>query len=408
MTPDLPAYRLVGLDVARGLAIVCMVLVNFAYTLSATHAARLATDDAAASEYSFAALAAAVLVFQVFAGRAAATFLVLFGIGLALQLERAGPRRAEAVLALVRRYAALIALGFVFAVALWPPDILHYIGLFGLLALLLASWSSVRLLGLALALPLAAHVLRSVWDYGVGWQPGAVGMVYADMWTLTGLLRQLLFNGFHPLVPWFAFVAWGLWLAKQDVTKPAVQKRMVVWGVPATLLGYLAQALGLPGDFFPPTELFVLLGMAAATALVGLCLCLVRTGAWHGTVRHVANLGRLALSHYVGHVLFGIAPLWAWSGGRTDMPLEASTVAALVYVFVGAALGNAWLSSRRQGPLEALLARFAQPRRLARSSELAVEGDRGQEGDHHHRADAQGHVQAADQKPPEHAPDPAA
>ena len=72
-----PAIRLTGLDLARGLAVVGMVLVNYMYVFSHDLISAIGKEPSSFNALSVFAQAVAGLVLVGFAGRAAAVFLVL-------------------------------------------------------------------------------------------------------------------------------------------------------------------------------------------------------------------------------------------------------------------------------------------------------------------------------------------
>ena len=52
-------------------------------------------------------------------------------------------------------------------------------------------------------------------NYESGWNFET--LVYKDFWTLKGFARNLFFNGFHPVIPWTAFMLFGFWFGKLDL-----------------------------------------------------------------------------------------------------------------------------------------------------------------------------------------------
>src|SRR5262245_56304077 len=135
MTNQSQPSRIVGYDLARALAILGMVVVHFSIVIAKdwTQPAWLAS-----------------IVFGFLDGRAAATFVVLAGIGITLMSRRAVESGDPAALAevrrrLVRRGFFLLAIGFVNLI-LWPGDILRVYGVSLLLATTLITASNRRLL----------------------------------------------------------------------------------------------------------------------------------------------------------------------------------------------------------------------------------------------------------------------
>lgn len=352
--PESTYQRLAGLDLARGLAVIGMVLVNFMYVFSQSHIVRLVQDESTLQSHSPLGLALAATVLMGLAGRAVAVFLVLFGIGMTLAATRARSRSNSGRTGSrwpapqVRRYALLLLGGLAF-VPLWEADILHFIGLFGLLSLLLARLRTRWLLSVGVAVLIVAELLRVWFNYTTGWL--AIGSHYGDMWSVSGQLRQLFFNGYHPVFPWICLVIHGMLLGRLDLRNRSTLKRLTVGGVSAAVVGFTAQALGVPAEFFPAHTLFILLGMANATWVIAACL-LVCSGGSSPRRGLIQNMGRLALSHYPGHVLLGIVPVVVISGEKMDMSFESAFAVAVVYLAVTAVLGQLWFRYHAQGPLE--------------------------------------------------------
>ncbi len=122
MTHVCSSLRLEGLDLARFVAFVGMVIVKFKLAMGAND------DDSALS-----------LLTVVLEGRAAATFIVLAGIGLGLAALRSDYNQTVSVT--LKRAAFLLVLGLLNSL-IFDADILHYYAfyfLFGVLLLPLQS-----------------------------------------------------------------------------------------------------------------------------------------------------------------------------------------------------------------------------------------------------------------------------
>lgn len=335
--------RLEGLDLARALALVGMVLVNF----------RLAMGALDGPPGVLAAL------FTALEGRAAATFVVLAGVGLALATR--GLSRGEALGQTWRRSLFLLAVGLV-NVCIFPADIVHYYAVYFALAALCLPLATRWLLGLIAALAAGFVALLFVLDYGQGWDWATLS--YPAFWTVDGFVRNLLFNGWHPVLPWLAFMLWGLVLARYPLGEARVQRRMV-WGGLGVALGAHALAAwaaprwpdyaGLLGVMpLPPLPLYLLAGGGVATALIGACLGLAAR--WPAAWRWALPAGRMTLTLYLAHIVVGMGGLeeMGWLSGRS---LEQALLAASVYLVLAFVLAWAWSRRFARGPLEALMRR---------------------------------------------------
>ncbi|MCP4546347.1 MAG: DUF418 domain-containing protein [bacterium] len=355
--------RLGGLDLARGLAVIGMVFVNFMYVLSHDHLALIEADETAISALSGVDILTGGIVLVGLAGRAAAVFLTLFGIGLMLQVRKNGNAlQAATAVPLLKRYLLLVGGGLAFTL-FWEADILHYIGLFGLIALPLTRLRRRGFVIILAGVLIGGEILRRIFEYRTGWGAGAIGTTYLDLWSPLGYLRQMLFNGYHPLFPWLAFVIYGMFLGRNDLRSPGFHRNLITVGVVAASIGFILNACGTPARFFPADTLFILLGMANATWVIGLSLYLAERFGNSRLLTSLRNLGRLALTQYLAHVILGIGVVMLVRGETADIPFAGSFLIALAYLLVTILLGDLWLRKRRQGPLEALLRSATRIRR---------------------------------------------
>lgn len=338
--------RLEGLDLARCLALIGMVLVNFRLAMGATTGGPPWLGR----------------LLEALEGRSAATFVTLAGIGLALASRKLGYLASLSQTA--RRAVILLAVGLV-NFLVFPADIIHYYALYFIIGALCLPLATRWLLLLIVAIAAVFTALLFVLDYGHGWN--WTDLSYPDFWTVRGFLRNLLFNGWHPVLPWTAFFLWGLVLARLRMEDAQIQRRMIGGGIGAAALAYALSAAvnawypSLGGLFgvtpLPPVPLYLVAGGGIATAVIGLCLRAAQR--WHDAawLRALLPAGRMTLTLYIAHILLGMGVLEqiGWLQGRS-MP-DAVLASAL---YCAAALGFAWLWARslKRGPLETLMHRL--------------------------------------------------
>ncbi len=344
-----PKPRVEGLDLARGLAVLGMVLVNFELALGAG-----ATGTSLSGPVQ---------------GRASALFVVLAGVGIWLISQS---RAAGARATLLRRGVVLLG-GGLLLFTVWPADILHFYGLWFLMAGLLAGATArtYAVLGIVTCFAFPALLALGI-DYERHWNFGT--LEYASPWSADGLLRHLLFNGFHPTVPWFAFLCAGFALAPKLLAERAPLLRIAaISGAIAAGTEWIFRSLSasagsldeealLNTASMPPTPPYIV--AAGATAICALALCLatskrlLRPGPLHTPFRLVASAGRFALTLYVGHVLVGILPFHL---DPAAPPKWGSPSVALWWLawctlaFAAAAFAE---SRGKRGPLEVLFRRL--------------------------------------------------
>ncbi len=351
--------RIIGYDLARALAVFGMVVVNFKIVMGA-------------GENGPPWLVGLVGLLE---GRAAATFVVLAGVGIALLSRQArlakDPQRLGANRrTLLKRAFFLFVVGTLYT-PIWPADILHFYGVYIVVAAFLLAAPSKRLGALAGGLVAAFVVLILVFDYEKGWDWQTLS--YDGLWRPAGFLRHLFFNGFHPVVPWLAFMLVGMILGRLDMGDPRVQRRVFTWGAAVALAAEVASrflvrtlSAGVPAAEreiitallgtgpMPPMPFYMLSGAGTACAVIAAA---VAFGARHGhskQLRPFVATGQLALTLYVGHVLIGMGLLEAW-GRLENQNLSFAVLAALVFCMAGVLFAYAWRSKFKQGPLESVM-----------------------------------------------------
>ena len=168
-----PGARIEGFDLARAVAFLGMVFVNFRVAL--------ATEDGSPRWLTW--------LDTRLDGRASATFVILAGVGLSLLSRCARETGDRAALAVVRRTLFLRA-AFLFVIGLlywsiWPADILHYYGVFLAVGALLLTAPDQWLLGLASILVVLFALLLIIGvDYNAGWDWRT--LTYHGFWTPRG------------------------------------------------------------------------------------------------------------------------------------------------------------------------------------------------------------------------------
>jgi len=362
--------RLVGLDVARCLALLGMV---------ATHVLQERTPE---GDLAFGQWLAG--------GRASALFAVLAGVSLALMTGGREPvhgeERVRRSLGIAGRAVLIAVLGLLLgglgsglAVILTYYGVLFVLGLpfVGLgartLGLLAACWV---LLG-----PVVSHLVRPALP-----GPGVASPNFVQLADPGQLASELLLTGYYPTVPWLAYLLAGMALGRADLrnprllallgvggltlavavtrlsdalTDPAVRERFETGMYGTTPTGgdwswllYVSPHSGTPFDFAQT--------IGSALAVIAGCLLLERALPEPGVVflAVLFGAGAMTLSLYSLHVLLRTPELWP-----DDNP-ESYGWHVLVLIAIG--LGYAALG--RRGPLETVV---GLPVRLARGRSTA-------------------------------------
>ncbi|WP_062300301.1 heparan-alpha-glucosaminide N-acetyltransferase domain-containing protein [Demequina maris] len=319
------AGRIVGLDVARGLAVLGMV------------AAHVGADGSRGDGEPWPWLVASH-------GRPSALFAVLAGVTISLMLAHAGGRDDARALRFTRarvatRAGLLVLIGLVLAEMHTGVDIiLVNLGLMMLLALpllRLPSWALVGAAGLAFAF--GRVVVEAVRPEG--WWEAAP--IVGRLWSLH-----------YPALAWIGYVLLGIVIGRLALRAARTQALLVGLGVMAASGAALVRIVagdgpvtGLVAHSYTPVEM---------THNAGVAMAVIGASCWiapraRTLLSPVEAVGSMALSAYVLQVLI------IWIVGP-EMVFEPSNVALLVLEAVLLATAWAWRrGGLGQGPLERIL-----------------------------------------------------
>ncbi|MFT5144117.1 MAG: hypothetical protein ACI84D_002749 [Thalassolituus oleivorans] len=358
--------RIIGYDIARALAVFGMVVVNFKIVMGAEH-------DGPNWLVSMVGL---------LDGRAAATFVVLAGAGLSLLSQKGRTlgdheRLSQDRRTLLKRALFLFVVGLLYT-PIWPADILHFYGIYIAAAAFLLAASERQLWAGSALLVLAFVVAFFALEYDQGWDWQT--LEYAGFWSPSGMIRHLFYNGFHPVLPWLAFLLVGMVLGRQDMRDRALRRRIFAWGVGVALtaegLSWLLVRTLSPGasmadleaivaifgtEPMPPMPLYMLAGAGTACAVIAASIALGErydSAVW---LRPFVATGQLALTLYVAHVVLGMGTLDA-IGRLENQTLPFALLASIVFCAVGVVFAHLWRSRFKRGPLEAIMRVLTDPR----------------------------------------------
>ncbi|MDN0199955.1 DUF418 domain-containing protein [Streptomyces sp. S.PNR 29] len=377
LRPPSSAGRLIGIDLARGLAMFGMF------------AAHVGPEPSQGGLLGF--------LMEAARGRSSALFAVLAGFSLVIITGRPQPRTGRAGRQaggkIVLRAVVLIALGFALAALGTSVEvILAYYGLTFLSVLPLYRLSATTLAVVAavgaLVLPQMLFLIRQWIDEGswadtvINWDP------LARISDTDGLL-DLLFTGAYPVLTWAPFMIAGMAVARLDLTRARLRTRLALTGTGLAVLGYggswlalrlvphasaaisavtdggsassawWSDAVGEPVGRTPAWLLMAaphsqttasILGNTGV-ALVVLATCLAATARMRRFTRlttPVCAVGAMSLTVYTLHIV-AIRVLGTDSKDVPELPVLLG--------FIGAAmvLASAWSRAFRRGPLEYLL-----------------------------------------------------
>jgi uncharacterized protein len=353
------AARLEGVDFARAIAFLGMMMVNFHIYI---HNAD--TDPAWATQLA-----------SLFSGRAAATFVFIAGVGTALltarwRRTREKTDRRTARLSLLKRGLFLFIVGVSFR-AQWPYDILHFYGAYLALAALVFTLSARWIILLAIltacgfvALYLALPPLTGIdyWESPGFDAPGAA-------------IRDVFFTGHHPVFPWFAFFLAGLAVGQIDLHKTSNQWKLLFGGVVLIALAkaikfaalnlnyvklmpveewgfalpYIADLFG--SSAYPPTPVYVMFGLGVAFIVLSLSLMICASDVRRNFLKPVIYAGQMALTLYLGHVFIGV------TGIEWFLPQKMESIfwlygIVIAFFIASVIFATIWRRYHKRGPVE--------------------------------------------------------
>lgn len=215
--------RIVGLDVARGFALLGMIAVHIL---------------PAYSPYT----GRPTVVWQLLAGNAAALFALLAGISVALitgaNNPHQGRRMTRSRVSLVTRAILILLLGLAISeLPLRVFNILPYYGLMFLVAVLLTGMRIRSLLitagGFIVLGPLAIFALNSFVDYKGPANPNFTSLFTQPVETLLTLLA----GGTYPVITWMAYICVGMALGRMNLRWLLTEARLILWGLVLIAIG---------------------------------------------------------------------------------------------------------------------------------------------------------------------------
>ncbi|RZT88660.1 uncharacterized protein DUF1624 [Pseudonocardia sediminis] len=366
--------RLIGLDAARGLAVLGMFVAHF-------NPYQTFPDS---------------MLQALVSGRSAGLFAVLAGITTALLSGGSRPPSGldmrERRLRIAVRAVLLFAVGLVLsAMDVSVKEILTAYGALFLLALPLLRVRPRHLAVAAAVSAVAGPVLSYALRSGVVGANGAgETMVFGNFTGPAALgngLLVLTVTGVYPLLTWLPFLLAGMAVGRLRLGEAAVRRRLVVAGVSLTVAAYglswlLMNPLGGFARIAAATGTDVARAREAATTAVGVVptvhpAALLTTASHSGAPLEIAGVvglalaivgillvladraprvfapltavGRVALSAYVGHIVV----IWALGPDLIARLFISTGYLLLVVMVVGTTgLAAVWTRWAGQGPLE--------------------------------------------------------
>lgn len=370
-SPVEPASRLISLDALRGIALCGILLINIT-DMGGPIAMNRPLSDPAIANPDWQIWAVSELLVT---GTMRGLFAILFGVGLLLFIgDDDGTDRLNLTM---RRLFLLLAFGVIDAsLLLWPGDILITYALAGAAALMLHRLGPIQLLAAAGAI----LVLLSGWDAQIAASTPPSASVYTPhmlaiehvarlgdyaqtldymvfvSWNWT--VNALIYRGIADAL---AFILVGMALHRLGVFGDGVGertlRRMMVLGYALGLVLRYAHILLVWDNQGAPNFASALIDQPGRLAMtighVGLFLLIWRRGVWAETMARLADMGRMALTLYLGQsllaaIIFSGFGLGLWN----QLSWPQLWLVALMILSIEALFAFLWFRSFRFGPVE--------------------------------------------------------
>ncbi|WP_158255479.1 heparan-alpha-glucosaminide N-acetyltransferase domain-containing protein [Corynebacterium sp. J010B-136] len=380
LNPDLPVphdsdkkqfknKRIIGIDVARGLALIGMM---------AVHTLPSHSDNGSMS-----------LAFWLAAGNAAALFAILAGVGLAF--ASGGADGATGLKLRISRKRLFLRALAIFVIGLlvnqiFSPVVFNILPYYGLLFLFAVFFLGMRMRWIAISAGLTLAIMP-VCIYLINHYAQPVpleNVTVVDLFqTPLAAINTLLFIGAYPVATWFFYILIGLIIGRMQLKIMSTQAYLPFFGfllaIGTWMISYAGftiaggnrtllaaepqlspreierfRVFGAEFDYLPHntwlwnliaaphanTALSILHSTGVALTALGICLLLCRV--IPRVLSPLALMGSMTLTLYVGHQLY--------------MTYSPSELSSLQHFFLQLGLGLTfafvWTRFVRQGPLE--------------------------------------------------------
>lgn len=360
-----PSCRVPGYDLARALAVLGMVVINYASMLEV-------------SRFSPAWLEPVV---DFIYGRAAVVFVLLAGVSVSLMARRRpAPSDLRALRKCLLKRSLLLLIAGLALWRWWAADILHFYAAYIAVGSSAVTWRNERLLRrtaavLLISLPVCA-ILTSVHDLNDAPFPG-------DSMYNAALLLDYFTSPYYSVFPWLGFFLAGMLIGRREPADAFFWRRASLIGVLGCLGLELVSGLAVdwiehPGwelegfwwgaflrsEAFPATPLFVLSSAFSGIAVIGMCRAITFNArrTWRG-LNALTACGRLSLSLYVAHIGWGIL-FKKWAGGpNVDIDSGEMFLAAAAFGMFSILFAFMWFRHFQRGPLETVFHWFTHGHR---------------------------------------------
>jgi uncharacterized membrane protein YeiB len=192
------------------------------------------------------------------------------------------------------------------------------------------------------------------------------------------LLLDYITSPYYPLFPWITFFLFGMLLGRSERANGLNYRRWAAVGAlvcivievfSAVMMAWVGRHIWdiegnwwivwLRSEAFPVTPLFIFSSGAGALSIIALCRLVLRRQVLARCLEPVLAFGRLSLTLYVTHLIFGffLTQCIIKNNGTPDAMFMLNS--AGLFCCAGILASALWLRWFKRGPLEALFYRLA-------------------------------------------------
>jgi len=351
-------HRIESYDVARSVAVIGMVVVNYASIFHPTgvHGWNWLVETA-----------------DFLAGRAASLFIMLAGIGIGPMAQGAFRDNDHAKMSLVRysllkRSFFLLVAGFCL-MQFWGSDILHFYALY----LVLASWLLFCRPSTLMSMIGINFLVFSIFFYLM---QGEVELPIQGASWMVDAIDEYFLGGLYAVLPWGTFMLIGFLVVRSGLIHDRLGLTKAFFWALAAFLGIVVfravlghwQASTLDADQFtfvdllymeegfPITPLFFLSSTATSIMVITTVILLEKVGILQNLFSLLKDMGRFTLTIYIAHILLGqgVRHVLKSFFFSTDS-LLVFQMSVFVCLIVTVCFAKYWARHFRYGPLEWLM-----------------------------------------------------
>lgn len=364
-TNSIHPQRILGFDLARGIALCAMLFINFKsiFCPSAT------------------AYGSVVNWIDFLERRAAVVLVMAAGAGLSLLIKKSAWQRlkseSKSEKILIKR-ALFLAFSGYFLSFFWSGDILHFYAVFMLAGIMVSRVSDISLFMAAVFSWLIGffRFFDSINDF----------LEQPDKGLVIEHLQDTFFTGYFPFFPWFTFFIIGIWLGRQSFDNRKFKNRLMLSGLLVMVCSEMLSAITairtdqagffgalLPEQIHPvfslsqvylsidltlPTPLSVLSGIGTGLFIIASASYLSeKPGVQCCTF--LTAVGRTSLSLYLFHIFFILFITTIFNIHQINNGLIVlSMVSGFLLIYILSI--KWWLKLYQMGPFEILIRAFSR------------------------------------------------